>query len=175
LEIYILRHGIAVPGGTPGYSEMERPLTEEGRDKMLKAAKGIAAVVGEVDVILTSPLKRAHETTLLAARVLGGKEKVVTFDPLKSGTPLATLLAAFAPYQHAERLMVVGHEPDLSLFASALIGVKYSVLALKKGGLCRIDVGQLPPQEPGVLRWLLTPGQLRAMGGGGNDTPNAGF
>lgn len=167
MEIYILRHGIAVPGGTPGYSEAERPLTEEGRDKMLKAAKGIASVVGEVDIILTSPFKRAHETALLAARVLGGKEKVVTFDPLKSGTPLPTLLAAFAPYQHAERLMVVGHEPDLSLFASALIGVKRSALALKKGGLCRVDVDQLPPQEPGILRWLLTPGQLRALDGEG--------
>lgn len=167
MEIYILRHGIAVPGGTPGYSEEERPLTEEGRDKMLKAAKGISAVVGEVDVILTSSLKRAHETALLAARVLGGKEKVVTFDSLKPGTPLATLLTAFAPYQHAERLMVVGHEPDLSLFASALIGVKRSALALKKGSLCRVDVDQLPPQEPGILRWLLTPGQLRAMDGEG--------
>jgi phosphohistidine phosphatase len=167
LEIYILRHGIAIPGGTPGYSEMERPLTEEGRDKMLMAAKGIASVVGKVEVILTSPLKRAHETALLAARVLGGKEKVVTFDSLKPGTPPESLLKALAPYRQKERLLVVGHEPDLSFFASALIGVKRSALALKKGGLCRVDVDQLPPQEPGVLRWLLTPGQLRALGGEG--------
>jgi len=164
LEIYILRHGIAVPGGTPGYSEEERPLTEEGREKMTKAAKGIAEIVGKVDSILTSPLKRAHETALLAARVLGGKEKVVTFDPLKPGTPLATLFTAFAPYQHAERLMVVGHEPDLSLFASALIGAEGSAVALKKGGFCSILVNELPPKEPGVLQALLTPGQLRAVG-----------
>jgi phosphohistidine phosphatase len=164
LEIYILRHGIAVPAGTPGYSEAERPLTEEGRAKMIKAAKGIAAVVGEVDVILTSPLKRAHETALLAALVLGGKEKVVTFDPLKPATPPEPLLKALAPYRQKERLMLVGHEPDLSAFASSLAGAQGSVLALKKGGLCRIDIGELPPREPGVLRWLLTPGQLRALG-----------
>ena len=167
MEIYILRHGIAVPGGTPGYSEMERPLTEEGRDKMLKAAKGIASVVGEVEVILTSPLKRAHETALLAAQRLSGEGKMKTFDSLKPGTPPESLLKALAPYRQKERLLVVGHEPDLSLFASALVGAKHSVLALKKGGLCRVDVDQLPPQEPGVLRWLLTPGQLRAMDGEG--------
>jgi len=167
LELYILRHGIAIPGGTSGYSEMERPLTEEGRDKLLKAGKGIAAVVGEVDLILASPLKRAQETALLAARVLGGKEKVVTFDLLKPGTPPETLLKALALHRGKERLMLVGHEPDLSTFASFLAGAQRSVLALKKGGLCRVDVDQLPPQEPGILRWLLTPGQLRAMDGEG--------
>jgi phosphohistidine phosphatase len=163
LEIYILRHGIAVPGGTPGYSELERPLTEEGRAKMLKAGKGIAAVVGEVDLILASPLKRAQETALLAARVLGGKEKMVTFDALKPGTPPEALLKALEPYRGKARLMLVGHEPDLSMFASFLAGAKGSVLALKKGGLCRVDVGELPSKEPGILRWLLTPGQLRAL------------
>ena len=167
MEIYILRHGIAVPGGTPGYSEEERPLTEEGREKMTKAAKGIAEIVGKVDSILTSPLKRAHETALIVAQALDEKCKVEVFEPLRSGTPLNVLLQALAHYKGAERLMVVGHEPDLSFFASALIGVKRSALALKKGGLCRVDVDQLPPQEPGVLRWLLTPGQLRALGGEG--------
>lgn len=164
MEIYILRHGIAVPGGTPGYRETERPLSEEGRVKMLQAVKGISLVVGEVDLILTSPLKRAQETALIATRALGGKEKVATFDPLKPGTPPEALLKALAPYREKERLMLVGHEPDLSTFASFLVGAQGPVLALKKGSLCRIDVGGLPPREPGTLRWLLTPGQLRAVG-----------
>jgi phosphohistidine phosphatase len=164
LEIYILRHGIAVPGGTPGYSEEERPLTEEGREKMTKVAKGIAAIVGKVDTILTSPLKRAHETALIVAQALDEKGKVEVFEPLRSGTPLKFLLQAIARYKDAERLMVVGHEPDLSFLASALIGAEGSAVALKKGGFCSILVNELPPKEPGVLQALLTPGQLRAVG-----------
>jgi len=164
LEIYILRHGIAVPGGTPGYSEEERPLTEEGREKMAKAAKGIAEIVGKVDSILTSPLKRAHETALIVAQALEGKNKVEVFEPLRSGTPHKVLLQALAHYKGAGRLMVVGHEPDLSLFASALIGAEGSAVVLKKGGFCSILVNELPPKEPGVLQALLTPGQLRAVG-----------
>ncbi len=33
-ELFILRHGIAVPHGTPGIAEDERPLTEKGERRM---------------------------------------------------------------------------------------------------------------------------------------------
>lgn len=163
MEVYIVRHAIAVPRDTPGFSGMDRPLTEEGREKMISAAKGIAAIVGKVDVILTSPLKRAHETALLVAQALDRKDKVQVFKPLKPETPLKVLLESLAHYNHADRLMVVGHEPNLSFFASALIGAKRSAIILKKGGFCSIEVKGFPPKDPGVLQALLTPGQLRGI------------
>ena len=40
-------------------------------------------------------------------------------------------------------------------------------IALKKGGLCQIEIDSLPPRNPGTLRGLLAPKQLRLLGSGG--------
>ena len=38
MKLYIVRHAIAVPHGTPGINDDDRPLTEEGIRKMRQAA-----------------------------------------------------------------------------------------------------------------------------------------
>jgi len=40
-ELYVLRHGIAVPHGTPGIAEDDRPLTPEGEKRMKQIGKGL--------------------------------------------------------------------------------------------------------------------------------------
>jgi hypothetical protein len=37
-------------------------------------------------------------------------------------------------------------------------------IALKKGGVCHIEIDSLPPRNPGTLRALLAPKQLRFLG-----------
>jgi len=56
----------------------------------------------------------------------------------------------------------VGHEPMLGELAARLIGSRHPI-EFKKGGVCRLDVEDLPPAGPGDLRWLLTPKILRAL------------
>ena len=62
-------------------------------------------------------------------------------------------------------VICIGHEPQLGMAASALLSGRASAsFPLKKAGACLME---LPiPAKPGrgVLRWWLTPGQLRAMG-----------
>ena len=44
MNIYIIRHAIAVDEGTPGYEDdSQRPLTDKGRKKMRQIAKGLRA------------------------------------------------------------------------------------------------------------------------------------
>lgn len=164
MEVYILRHAIAAPRGTPGIKEAERPLTNIGKKKMERAARGIAQIVPGVDVILTSPFKRAYDTAVIAAKEMNCSNKLTVFEPLESDTPYKTLIKALAKYNKKNAIMLVGHEPDLSYFASALIGMKNSTLELKKGSLCRIDIDGFPPRSAGVLKWLIKPNQLRLMG-----------
>ena len=41
MDLYILRHGIAVEPGTPGYeNDADRPLTPEGQRKLEQIADG---------------------------------------------------------------------------------------------------------------------------------------
>ena len=61
----------------------------------------------------------------------------------------------------------MGHEPLLSGTAAFLVTGKKTValeIALKKGGLCHIEVDSLPPRSSGTLRALLAPKQLRLLG-----------
>jgi phosphohistidine phosphatase len=161
--VYILRHAIAIQRGTAGYRNDDRPLTDDGREKMTKAAKGIAKVVGDVDVILSSPLIRAHDTAEIAARALGAEQKIEICKELLPGSSLKSFLTYLSKFKALNSIMVVGHEPDLGYMASALLGSDKSIVEFKKGALCAIEVSTLPSHSNGKLIWHLQPKQLRAL------------
>src|SRR5262249_23649363 len=63
-----------------------------------------------------------------------------------------------------QRLLLVGHEPDLSLLVSVLMtGDGDALIKLKKGGLCKLTTDKLTLGKCATLNGLLTPKQLRSM------------
>ena len=59
-------------------------------------------------------------------------------DELAPGCDMAQLFALLGEHRGAERVMVVGHEPDFSELIGALTGG--SQVLMKKGGLGRVDI-----------------------------------
>ena len=56
MELYIVRHGIAIDREDPKCpADPERFLTDEGLEKSRQVAKGVAEVASVPDLILTSP------------------------------------------------------------------------------------------------------------------------
>lgn len=163
MDIYILRHAIAVPSGTPGYPDDNRPLTEEGIEKMKKNAGGIAKLINEVDEIISSPLIRALETARITASALKHEKEIIITEHLIAGSRLTGLYNFLLKYESSGSLMLVGHEPHLGYLASNLVGTTESVIEFKKGGICLIEIDKLPPVSPGILKWILTPKQLRLI------------
>ncbi|MGA7159461.1 MAG: phosphohistidine phosphatase SixA [Bacteroidota bacterium] len=161
--IYLLRHGIAVQRGTAGYPNDDRPLTDDGKDKMRKGARGIANLIDKIDIILTSPLIRAHDTAKIAAEALGEDHKIEVCKELLPGSSAKKLILYLAKYKNLDHIMIVGHEPDLGFFASALLGSEHSVIEFKKGAICCIEVSGVPPHGSGTLHWHLQPKQLRDL------------
>lgn len=160
MQLYILRHAIALPRGTPGYPTDDRPLTEEGIEKFTQCAKAINIIAGGFDEIISSPLVRAlHTAKILAEHASYIKEITVT-EHLLPGSPQRILFKFLAHYKHSEKICIVGHEPHLGFIASKLIGIDSSVIELKKGAICRIDINKLPPDGTGKLTWLMQPKQL---------------
>ena len=131
---------------------------------MKKAARGIAALVKRIDLILTSPLIRAHDTARIASRALRAEKKLEVCKALMPGGSVKTLLSSLSKYSGRKSIMVVGHEPDLGRFASSLLGSETSIIELKKGALCAIEVSGLPPHAKGKLLWHMQPRHLRALG-----------
>ena len=68
MNLYILRHGIAVEHGAPGYAkDADRPLTPEGERKLGQIAEAMKALELTFDLILSSPYLRARQTAEIVA------------------------------------------------------------------------------------------------------------
>lgn len=165
MKIYLLRHALAVDPGTPGFTEEQRPLTPEGTARMRAAVEGMKHAGIEFDALFTSPLLRARQTADIVASGFNAKSQLKELAALKPGVALAQLWKALAPYNRCRRLLLVGHEPDMSRLASFLLTGRIDGMNInfKKGALCLIEVDSLPPTNRGSLRWLLTPKQLGLM------------
>ena len=165
MRLYLLRHAPAVPHGTLGYPNDDRPLTPAGIKKMKAAAAGMPAVIPCPDVILTSPFKRALQTAQIAAKALKSEKKIKIAQKLSPGARPEDFLEEMAKYKNKKNILVVGHEPDLGKFTAALLGAKQGFIEFRKGGICRIDWESGPPEKPGRLIWHLKPKFLRKMSG----------
>jgi len=164
-ELYIMRHGLAVTRGSVRFSnDAQRPLVPEGKEKMREIAGGLKRMGFEVDWIVTSPLVRAVETAGIIAESLASSVPVDVCDAMRPGGSPEALLAFLAKRPNCRRVLVVGHEPDLSELAARLIGAGgHANLGFKKGGCCMISFDEFPPKSPGQLVWWLTPRLLRKL------------
>jgi phosphohistidine phosphatase len=127
---------------------------------MREIAAGLKDLGVDLDLILTSPLVRARQTADLLQEGLGGSTPLEETTLLAPGGSPAALIDRLKAPKRAERVALVGHEPDLGQLAAFLIGAR-APLVFKKGGVCRIDFEKLPPAPPGQLVWFATPGMLR--------------
>ena len=162
MNLYIIRHAIAVDEGTSDYeSDSERPLTDKGRKKMRQIAKGLHNLGVEFDLILSSPYVRARETAEILADVFKMKKKIVFSDNLiPMGNPELLITEINEKYS-VDSLAVVGHEPHLSTLVGLLAAENAKIdITLKKGGVCYLSADDLHHEHRATLEWLLTPGIL---------------
>jgi phosphohistidine phosphatase len=159
MELYFLRHGIAADEGPGDSGDAGRPLTEQGIEKMKEAARGLRRLGVRPDVLLSSPLVRARQTAEIVRKAFGIESRLV--EALSPGCDLVRLCDLLGEYRSAERVMVVGHEPDFSTLIGELTGG--SRVQLKKGGLARVDLDTID-EGAGSLIWLLPPLALRKAG-----------
>jgi phosphohistidine phosphatase len=162
MKLLLVRHAIAVPSGTPGIADEERPLTNRGRKRFRKAARGLARIVPRPDLLLTSPLPRALETAEIAAGAWG--EVTPTTEPLLAGGPVADVIAAVLARGENGVVALVGHEPGISKLLAHLVGAAAERLPFKKGGAALVAMDDGSPGR-GRLVWFLPPRVLRKLGG----------
>lgn len=153
-EVYIMRHGIAEDYAASG-RDQDRKLTSEGIEHTSLSAKGLKALGVSLDLILTSPFRRALQTAEIVHKELQASEFRIE-SALASGEPLEYQLAALRPLQ-APSILLAGHEPDLSRLVSSLISGSYNAsVTMKKGAICKLRCSRLSPGG-GCLEWLLSP------------------
>jgi phosphohistidine phosphatase len=167
MELLLVRHAIAVRSSVRGaQADARRRLTPEGRRRMIRGARGLTALVPELDAVLPSPLARAVETARILADAYG----------LTPGDGIPALAPGRPPQEALDRLRtlgggiiaLVGHEPHLSSLAALLVaGVPEPLFTFRKGGACLLEIGDAPRPGGARLRWLATAKLLRMLGSRG--------
>jgi phosphohistidine phosphatase len=162
-SLYLVRHGLAAEQGVEYPNDDDRPLTEEGIERLRQQVAGLRSLDVRLERILTSPLVRAVQTAEILAAGVECTAPLVVVDALRPDARFEALTAALSGLGNDRAVALVGHMPSIGMFAARLIGAMGS-LQFKKGGVCRIDADTLPPSGAGQLQWLVPPRVLRALG-----------
>ena len=165
MQIYIVRHGIAIDREDPKCPpDPERYLTEEGVEKTKQVAKGMATLGITGDVFLTSPYVRAAQTAEVFANALDyAKQKIRRTDLLLPGAEPTQLFRELARDKQVSTVFLFGHAPQLDDIIATALGSKKHVTSLKKAGVAFLELKRLSPPI-GQLVWLATPKMLRRAG-----------
>lgn len=165
MQLLVMRHAIAEEReefAKSGRNDRLRPLTDEGRKRMRRAARGLRTLVPEIDLLATSPLARAAQTGAVLDTVYGDLKTVEIEQLAPEATPEE--FAAWLRGRKAETVAVVGHEPSLSRIVSWLLGgSERPLIELRKGGACLLTLAGKPAADSATLIWALTPAQLRRL------------
>jgi len=161
-EIYLIRHGLSEERGEAWPDDTKRPLTDEGMQRLRRAARSLERLGICLDVVLTSPLVRTRQTAEILSAAFSPHPAVLNVDALAPDGSVAGVVAELDKHGRRRRIAIVGHEPLIGELAGRLLGMRPAI-AFKKGAVCRIDVDALPAKGPGALRWFLTPKLLKNL------------
>ncbi len=158
-EIFILRHGKAEDiHETQSKNDFDRRLTEEGQKKTNKLGLFFNSLEENVDLVLSSPYLRAKETAEIFVRNLDPKPDLKIVDFLSCGNASKEIAKGLSEHIIKNKVVLIGHAPDLELFLKNLIGS--SDIKLKKGSLAKVILKNHLTLS-GELEWLITPSILK--------------
>ena len=163
MDLFILRHGEAGQRVSTGRGDFQRQLTAAGQKEVSDIATSLKDLGIKLDVVISSPLKRAHQTASIVAKTFKIEKKMQDWAELSPEGNRLDLYNKLLQLKQQSSILVVGHEPYLSRMISEMIsdGNNGGRITLKKSGLARIRIISSTPKFKGELRWLLTPKLLK--------------
>lgn len=158
MKLYLVRHATATEHfNSKIRTDAERPLVDEGKDEAEVVAGAVKRLGAKPDLFLSSPLVRARQTAEIFAEVFNKKDSVHLTESLAPGGLASDLYKELAQYKKNE-VFCFGHMPDISRLAATMLwaGTEFD-MPFKKAAVCRIDLYDLPPTNPGTLKWFINP------------------
>jgi phosphohistidine phosphatase len=160
MNLYLMRHANAGLRRENPVLDAKRSLVKEGKDQCMLMARVLSALKVQVDVVVSSPLKRCLQTAQFVGTELGYEARVEISSALAPGASYADFQQMLAKYANFEGVLVVGHNPALFKFLGHLItGNGGAAIRMRKGSVARVDCASHPP----LLRWLIDPRMARSI------------
>jgi phosphohistidine phosphatase len=162
MNLFMLRHASAGTGTTDPEVDRKRPLDKEGVRHCLLLAQVLTSMKIGFDLIVSSPLKRSLQTATLVATETGYKSRVLQSDSLAPEAALKDFRKLLDQYRDRDSVLVVGHNPSLTVFVGALIApasTSPARIRLRKGSLAKLSF----TQNATTLHYVLEPRIVRSF------------
>ena len=160
-RLILLRHAKAEPGG--GLADALRPLAMTGRRQCGDIGTHLATRVLIPELVLVSSAVRTQQTWDLVRQAMGDvpEPEVVITDELYDAGPRGVLALLQEIDERVASVLVVGHEPTMSVTASMLADPTPPVgdlgqlhVGLPTGGYAVLEVAEWSGVDRGSLRLL---------------------
>ncbi|MCL7488760.1 MAG: histidine phosphatase family protein [Desulfobulbaceae bacterium] len=135
-------------------ADIDRPLNKRGRKNAPEMGKRLKQRQVKPDRIVSSPARRAFETALAIAGELGIPGKKILVAEEVYGAYPAKLLKLIRNFDNRhDRVMMVGHNPEITILANLLGGL--AIDNVPTGGIVALDFPvsswEKVTEEKGVL------------------------
>ncbi len=154
-----MRHGKAEDPAI-GKPDHQRALLDKGLKQATLAARILEKSGHVPDIVLSSPYLRTLQTARQFTRTAGIAEPVCQ-DWLASGMQPPEALSELTAFATFDKVMLVGHEPDLSQLIEYTLGISGGGVEMRKGSLCGLWID--PPSRRSTLSYLLPYYQTRGI------------
>jgi phosphohistidine phosphatase len=158
--LYVTRHAKSGKKEDPSYADIERPLKKRGKRDAPNMAQRLQKMKAIPDRVISSPAIRAQMTAKAMLQEWGWSET----DPeiaelLYPGDADEILLWVPTLPQEADRVMIVGHQPDLSRLVELLTGDMPGEMPTCAVACCEFgtDDWNAVVRGSGHLKWVSTP------------------
>jgi phosphohistidine phosphatase len=151
MKLYVMRHGPA-EDESPDGTDATRALTTSGRIRVRHVAEALLREGEAPKMIASSPLVRAVQTAEIVHACVKLDASIEIHHALSPRGDAASLVRVAASAGQ-KRLMVVGHEPDVSILVATLLGapIQPSIAKAMVIGL------RVPVEGDAELRFVLDP------------------
>lgn len=153
--ITCLRHATAEPHSLDKL-DAERALIKKGKDQMARVAEFCKRNALLPERLYCSPLVRTKQTAQLLAEALHDCPSLCEVEWLVSGAEPQEIIEELTILQASgvSDVWLVGHEPDISMLVSYLLGAEQDCIVIKKASLTRLDVDLMSGADPSAqLLW----------------------
>lgn len=123
-------------------------------------ARMLNALKVQIDVVVSSPLKRALQTAQFVATELDFDARVEVSSALAPNAAYADFQDLMASYADREGVLAVGHNPNVFQFLGRLITASQgAAIRMRKGSVACVNMDRHPPR----LQWIIDPRTARAI------------
>ena len=159
--LYFLRHASAGQPFTNPKKDERRGLDKDGVQQCGYIGRALAALGVEVEIIISSPLKRSSQTAALVGNEMGHEGKLVFENALRPEATYSDFRRMLQKYARHDTVLLVGHNPNLREFLGRVISDSgcEAAVELKKGAVAKVEV----ERNAGSLSWCITPRILRTL------------